>query len=85
MIALWSVLLLVILIGIFVPVAVLDKWLKGWLGDTDRRGPNSPPSSLRGDRRHRRVLRTAGARAVPGRRVRCARVSAARCGRAALL
>jgi hypothetical protein len=38
MIALWSVLFLVILVGIFVPVAVLDKWLKGWLGDTDRRG-----------------------------------------------
>ena len=37
MLALWSVLIAVMLVGIFVPVAVLDKWLKRWLGDTDRR------------------------------------------------
>jgi hypothetical protein len=35
---LWAMLLLVTFIGVFVPVAVLDKLLKRWLGDTDRRG-----------------------------------------------
>jgi hypothetical protein len=35
---LWATLLAVTFIGVFVPVAVLDKWLKRWLGDTDRRG-----------------------------------------------
>jgi hypothetical protein len=25
-------------VGVFVPVAVFDKWMKRWLGDTDRRG-----------------------------------------------
>jgi hypothetical protein len=35
---LWAALLLVTFIGVFVPVAVLDKLLKRWLGDTDRRG-----------------------------------------------
>ncbi len=38
MIALWGALLAVTFIGVFVPVAVLDKWLRQWLGDTDRRG-----------------------------------------------
>ncbi len=31
-------LLTVTFVGVFVPVAVLDKRLKNWLGDTDRRG-----------------------------------------------
>lgn len=34
----WAVLLVVTFVGVFVPVAVLDKLLKRWLGDTDRRG-----------------------------------------------
>jgi len=35
---LWTILLAVTFVGVYVPVAVLDKWLKRWLGDTDRRG-----------------------------------------------
>jgi hypothetical protein len=35
---LWAVLLAITFVGVFVPVAFLDKWLKQWLGDTDRRG-----------------------------------------------
>ena len=35
---LWVALLAVTFIGVFIPVAYLDKWLKQWLGDTDRRG-----------------------------------------------
>ncbi|MBA4188126.1 MAG: hypothetical protein C0467_08915 [Planctomycetaceae bacterium] len=35
---LWSALLTVTFVGVFVPVAVLDSLLKRWLGDTDRRG-----------------------------------------------
>lgn len=35
---LWVVLLAITFVGVFVPVAFLDKWLKRWLGDTDRRG-----------------------------------------------
>ena len=35
---LWAALLAVTFVGVFVPVAVLDKGLKRWLGDTDRRG-----------------------------------------------
>ena len=35
---LWGVLLATTFVGVFIPVAVLDKWLKRWLGDTDRRG-----------------------------------------------
>jgi hypothetical protein len=35
---LWAILLAITFVGVFVPVAFLDKWLKGWLGDTDRRG-----------------------------------------------
>ena len=38
MLALWGSLLSVIFVGVFVPVAVLDKRLKNWIGDTDRRG-----------------------------------------------
>jgi hypothetical protein len=38
LLALWGTLVTVTIVGIFVPVAVLDRWLKGWLGDTDRRG-----------------------------------------------
>jgi hypothetical protein len=35
---LWIALLGITFVGVFVPVAFLDKWLKRWLGDTDRRG-----------------------------------------------
>jgi hypothetical protein len=38
LLSLWAVLMAVTIVGIFVPVAVLDRWLKRWLGDTDRRG-----------------------------------------------
>ncbi len=38
MLALWGTLLAVTFVGVFVPVAVLDKRLKNWVGDTDRRG-----------------------------------------------
>ena len=38
LLALWGVLLAVTFVGVFVPVAVLDKRLKNWLGETDRRG-----------------------------------------------
>jgi hypothetical protein len=37
MLALWGTLMAITLVGIFVPVAVVDKWLKRRLGDTDRR------------------------------------------------
>lgn len=35
---LWAALVAVIIVGVFVPVAVIDKRLKGRVGDTDRRG-----------------------------------------------
>jgi hypothetical protein len=35
---LWAALLACTFVGVFVPVAVLDRRLKGWVGDTDRRG-----------------------------------------------
>ena len=38
MMFLWVSLFAVTVTGVFIPVAVLDKWLKRWLGDTDRRG-----------------------------------------------
>jgi hypothetical protein len=38
LLSLWVILLAITFVGVFVPVAVLDKWLKKWLGDTDRRG-----------------------------------------------
>ncbi len=38
MIALWGALAAVTFVGVFVPIAVLDKRLKEWVGDTDRRG-----------------------------------------------
>jgi hypothetical protein len=38
LILLWAMLLTITFAGVFVPVAVLDRWLKRWLGDTDRRG-----------------------------------------------
>ena len=38
MLVLWGTLLAVTFVGVFVPIAVLDKWLRKWLGDTDRRG-----------------------------------------------
>jgi hypothetical protein len=38
MLLLWGTLLTITFVGVFVPVAVLDKRLRHWLGDTDRRG-----------------------------------------------
>ena len=38
MLALWGTLLTITFVGVFVPVAVLDRRLRHWLGDTDRRG-----------------------------------------------
>ena len=38
LLALWALLLAFIFVGVFVPVALSDRWLKKWLGDTDRRG-----------------------------------------------
>jgi hypothetical protein len=38
LIALWGTLLTVTFVGVFVPITVLDKWMRRWLGDTDRRG-----------------------------------------------
>src|SRR5262245_49260013 len=38
LLTLWAALMAVTFVGVFVPVAMLDKWLKRWLGDTDRRG-----------------------------------------------
>jgi hypothetical protein len=38
MLLLWGTLLTVTFVGVFVPVAVLDKRLRSWLGDSDRRG-----------------------------------------------
>jgi len=38
LIVLWAVLLACTFVGVFVPVAVIDRWLRGWVGDTDRRG-----------------------------------------------
>jgi hypothetical protein len=35
---LWMALFAVTVLGVYFPVAMLDKWLKRWLGDTDRRG-----------------------------------------------
>lgn len=38
LLTLWCSLLAFLCIGIFIPIAVLDRWLKSWLGETDRRG-----------------------------------------------
>ena len=38
LVVLWASLLACTFVGVFVPVAVLDRRLKGWVGDTDRRG-----------------------------------------------
>jgi hypothetical protein len=38
LLVLWAALLAVTFVGVFGPVAVLDRWLKRRLGDTDRRG-----------------------------------------------
>jgi hypothetical protein len=35
---LWSALLACMFVGVYVPVSVLDRLLRRWLGDTDRRG-----------------------------------------------
>lgn len=37
LLALWSALIACTVIGIFVPVAIIDRLLKGWAGETDRR------------------------------------------------
>lgn len=38
LLSLWTTLLACTFVGVFVPVAVIDRWLKGWVGETDRRG-----------------------------------------------
>src|SRR4051794_1290718 len=38
LLGLWAALLVCTFVGVYVPVTVLDRWLKRWLGDTDRRG-----------------------------------------------
>lgn len=38
LVLLWASLLACTFVGVFVPVAVLDRRLKGWVGETDRRG-----------------------------------------------
>lgn len=38
LLGLWAVLLTCGFVGLFVPVAVIDRWLRGWVGETDRRG-----------------------------------------------
>jgi hypothetical protein len=38
LLVLWAALLACIFVGLCVPVAVIGRWLKGWVGDTDRRG-----------------------------------------------
>ena len=38
LLVLWSALLAVTIVGVFVPVAALDRRLRNWVGDTDRRG-----------------------------------------------
>jgi MYXO-CTERM domain-containing protein len=35
---LWGSLLLCTLVGVFVPVTVIDRWVRSWAGETDRRG-----------------------------------------------
>ena len=35
---LWAALLACTFVGVFIPVTVIDRWLKGWVGETDRRG-----------------------------------------------
>ncbi len=35
---LWAALLACTFVGVFVPVTVIDRWLRGWVGETDRRG-----------------------------------------------
>jgi hypothetical protein len=38
LLALWAALVGMAVVGVFVPVAVIDRWLRGWVGETDRRG-----------------------------------------------
>jgi hypothetical protein len=38
LIVLWSILLACTFVGVYVPVAVIDRALRGWVGETDRRG-----------------------------------------------
>lgn len=38
LIVLWSALLACTFVGVYVPVAVIDRMLPGWVGETDRRG-----------------------------------------------
>jgi len=36
--ALWAALFVCTLVGVFIPVTVIDRWVRGWAGETDRRG-----------------------------------------------
>jgi len=38
LIGLWAALLACTFVGVYVPVAVIDRTLRGWVGDTDRKG-----------------------------------------------
>ena len=38
LLVLWGTLLACTFVGVFVPVAVIDRLLRGWVGDTDRKG-----------------------------------------------
>jgi hypothetical protein len=38
LLVLWVTLLAVTIVGVYVPVAIMDKWLRRWLGESDRRG-----------------------------------------------
>lgn len=38
LLVLWGMLLACTFVGVYVPVAVIDRTLRGWVGDTDRRG-----------------------------------------------
>jgi hypothetical protein len=38
LLGLWASLLVCTFFGVYVPVTVLDRWLRRWLGETDRRG-----------------------------------------------
>jgi hypothetical protein len=38
LLVLWVALLGCTFVGVFVPVTVIDRWLRGWVGETDRRG-----------------------------------------------
>ena len=61
LLCLWVALLACTFVGVFVPVAVIDRLLRGWVGDTDRKGAElfavvgyADPSSRRLRRQFRR-------------------------------